>query len=131
MGAIPITSTKRCIMYHKQKLYHKQRLYYKLEPFISLYDVEEDYFRMFYKQCTDEILGTATVYERSKVDDDFYEENGIPKDISDLRYFIVLDTGTWVGTDEFLECVSLRDVFEEWDSNEFNVYVTFSEKEFD
>ena len=112
-------------------MYHKQKIYYKLEPFISLYDVEEDYFRMFYKQCTDEILGTATVYDRSKVNDDFYEENGIPKDISDLRYFIVLDTGTWVGTDEFLESISLRDVFEEWDSNEFNVYVTFSEKPFD
>lgn len=125
MGASPITSTKSFIMYHKQKIY------YKLEPFISLYDVEEDYFRMFYKQCTDEILGTATVYDRSKVNDDFYEENGIPKDISDLRYFIVLDTGTWVGTDEFLESISLRDVFEEWDSNEFNVYVTFSEKPFD
>ena len=112
-------------------MYHKQKLYYKLEPSISLYDVEEDYFRMFYKQCTDEILGTATVYERSKVNDDFYEENGIPKDYSDLRYFIVLDSGTWIGTDDFLECVNLRNVFEEWDSNEFDVYVTFSEKPFD
>lgn len=110
---------------------HKQEIYYKLEPFISLYDVEEDYFRMFYKQITDEILGTATVYDRSKVNDDFYEENGIPKDISDFRYFIILDIGTWFGTDDFLEFVSLRNVFEEWDSNEFDVYVTFSEKPFD